>query len=90
MTIEGITVVVPSDNGRHLLEENLPSLLWALEAAPFPTELVVVDDGSSDGTPTYLAERYPEAICLSLCVGVGAIEAKNTGPSPLPFGVYPR
>lgn len=79
MTVEGVSVVIPSFNGRRLLEANLPPLLAALEASPFPTELVVVDDGSTDGTPAFLAETFPQVVCVALPANVGVIGAKNEG-----------
>ena len=79
MTVEGVSVVIPSFNGRRLLEANLPPLLAALEASPFPTELVVVDDGSTDGTPAFLAEKYPHVTCLARTDNVGFGRAVNAG-----------
>lgn len=55
---EGITVVVPSRNGRDLLGRLLPGLLAELER--FPHEVIVVDNGSSDDTPGFLASEYPQ------------------------------
>jgi len=49
---EGISVVIPSRNGRHLLEELLPGLLRELEG--YTSEVIVVDNGSDDGTQEFL------------------------------------
>lgn len=51
----GISVVIPSRNGRELLELCLPGL----EAAD---EIVVVDNGSDDGTVDWLAQQFPAVI----------------------------
>ncbi len=45
----GITVVIPSRNGRELLERLLASLL-----PQAPEEIIVVDNGSDDGTAGWL------------------------------------
>ena len=45
----GITVVIPSRNGRELLERLFESLL-----PQAPEEIIVVDNGSSDGTADWL------------------------------------
>ena len=42
----GITVVIPSRNGKHLLETALPGVERELEA--IPSEVIIVDNGSSD------------------------------------------
>ena len=79
MTVEGVSIIIPSFNGRLLLEANLPPLLEALETSPLPTEVVVVDDGSSDDTPAFLSEKYPEVTCLALPTNVGFGQAVNRG-----------
>ena len=50
-----VSVVVPT----HDRMDVLPEVLAAIEAqeAPFPFELIVVDDGSADGTAAFLAGR---------------------------------
>jgi GT2 family glycosyltransferase len=54
----GLSVVIPTWNGRRLLEEFLPSVIAA--AARFgrdaaePVEIVVVDDGSTDDTQEWM------------------------------------
>jgi len=47
----GVSVVIPSRNGRELLERCLPLIDEA-------DEIVVVDNGSDDGTGDFLRERY--------------------------------
>ena len=56
----GISVVIPSRNGRHLLEIALPPVLEDLSASP--SEVIVVDNGSDDGTGEWLAARHPQVI----------------------------
>jgi glycosyltransferase involved in cell wall biosynthesis len=46
-----VSVIIPSINGRGFFERNMPSLL----ATAYPRfEVIVVDNGSTDGTPMYL------------------------------------
>ncbi len=52
---EGTSVVIPSRNGRDLLERNLPAVL-----REGPSEVIVLDNGSDDGTAGWLREHYPE------------------------------
>lgn len=54
----GVSVVIPSRNGRTLLEALLPGLVRELEG--IPSEIRIVDNGSDDGTSSWLAEAYPQ------------------------------
>jgi N-acetylglucosaminyl-diphospho-decaprenol L-rhamnosyltransferase len=58
----GVRAVVVSWNGAHLLPKCLDSLLSQTVAADL--EVVVVDNGSEDGTASMLAERYPGVIVV--------------------------
>lgn len=45
-----ISVIIPSKNGLHNLQDCLPSVIKATTKASFETEIIVVDDNSRDGT----------------------------------------
>ncbi|HBP24422.1 MAG TPA: glycosyltransferase family 2 protein, partial [Oribacterium sp.] len=53
-----LTVVVPAYNAEKYLEYNLQSFLSP--SAPEKLEIIVVDDGSTDGT-AQIADHYHEA-----------------------------
>ncbi|MBI3208441.1 MAG: glycosyltransferase [Candidatus Solibacter usitatus] len=53
---EGISVVIPSRNGKELVMRLLPGLLPQL---PENGEVIVVDNGSDDGTAAELRSHYP-------------------------------
>jgi glycosyltransferase involved in cell wall biosynthesis/GT2 family glycosyltransferase len=57
---EGISVIVPSRDGRHLLARLLPGLLHELNGVA--SEVIVVDNGSYDGTSRWLAAEYPQVV----------------------------
>jgi hypothetical protein len=52
------TVAIVNWNGRHLLAECLPSVA-ALDYPGAPVEIVVVDNGSSDGSREWLEREWP-------------------------------
>ena len=52
----GISVVIPSRNGRSLLAAQLPGIAAELTMR---SEVIVVDNGSSDGTAGWLAAEWP-------------------------------
>ena len=58
MPAGSVSIVIPSWNGRHLLEEFLPAVIAAADEFRARTgaaaEIVVVDDGSSDGSQEWL------------------------------------
>jgi N-acetylglucosaminyl-diphospho-decaprenol L-rhamnosyltransferase len=68
-----VAVVIPSWNSETLL----PALLDSLAAGPDEVELLVVDNGSSDGTLALLRERDLRHISLPRNVGFAA--AMNRG-----------
>lgn len=73
-----LSVVVPTFNRRHIVGNAIDSAL--AQTLP-PLEVIVVDDGSSDGTPEWLAERYGEQpVRLLRNAGAkGPAGARNTG-----------
>jgi O-antigen biosynthesis protein len=55
-TEPGISVVIPSRNGRELLAAQLPGILGDLEG--LPAEVIVADNGSDDGTAGWLRGEW--------------------------------
>src|ERR1700754_3445972 len=57
----GVSIVIPTWNGLELLKRFLPSVLAAAlrytESLHAPTELIIVDDASSDATLAWLVEQ---------------------------------
>ena len=70
-------MVIPNYRG----EELLPTCLDSVMAQPgrIPFEVIVVDDGSDDGSIELVAERYPEIKLLVNRRNVGPAAAKNLG-----------
>jgi GT2 family glycosyltransferase len=68
-----VTLVVLSFNGRDLLAATLPSVLAQ------GRDVVVVDNGSGDGTAAWLREQWPHVGVLELPENVGVAAALNRG-----------
>ena len=72
------SVVIPNWNGRDLLEKYLPSILGALAGNP-RNEVIVVDNGSSDGSVPFLESTFPQVRVLSLERNYGFGGGSNRG-----------
>ncbi|MCU1327032.1 MAG: glycosyl transferase, family 2, partial [Bryobacterales bacterium] len=78
----GVSVVVPSRDGRELLATMLDALVPQLQTG----EIIVVDNGSSDGTAAWLAQEYPairvivhgEPLSFAGAVNAGVAVAENS------------
>jgi GT2 family glycosyltransferase len=74
--LERVSVAVLSWNGKHHLE----TCLAALEAQRdpgVPWEILVLDNGSSDGTVEWLARRHPRVRTLASPVNLGFCAGNN-------------
>jgi len=69
------TVVIPTFNGRSLLTEALEHLA----AQTVPHDVVVVDNGSTDGTAEHVSERFPDVRVVALDENLGFGRAVNLG-----------
>ena len=71
-----VSVIIPTWNGRDLLRAALQSLR-AQSYRDF--EIVIVDNGSSDGTAAMLRAEFPEAVVVPLPENRGFAVAVNAG-----------
>ena len=72
------TIVIPNWNGRDLLEKYLPSVIAAAEQVP-GSEVLVVDNGSTDDSAAYVRERFPQVGLLALPKNLGFGGGSNAG-----------
>ncbi len=71
-----VSVVIVNWNGKHLLGECLDSLA-AQQARD--VEIIVVDNGSQDGSAEYVQERYPRVNLVRLPENLGFAGGNNAG-----------
>jgi len=85
----GISIVIPSWNGLHLLRECLHSVLAAArcytEQTGAPTELIVADDGSTDQTTAAFPLEFPGARLIAKPRNEGFAQACNAGFSAVRY-----
>ncbi|MBL8173552.1 MAG: glycosyltransferase [Bryobacterales bacterium] len=72
------SVVIPNWNGRDLMEKYLPSVVKALSGHP-ANEVIVVDNGSTDGSADFLRQNFPTVRVIALPVNLGFGGGSNTG-----------
>ena len=62
MVIPHLSVVIPVFNEEKKIGADIEAALAYFQAQPYTFELIVVDDGSSDGTPLKLADWEKRSI----------------------------
>lgn len=72
------SVVIPNWNGRDLLAKYIPSVIEALAGNP-DNEIIVVDNGSQDGSAEFLHKQFPTVRVLALDRNLGFGGGSNAG-----------
>ncbi len=75
--VHGISVVIPSRNGRGLLDLQLPGIVNDL--AGLDAEVIVVDNGSDDGSAEWLGDEWPEVRVVVSASPLSFARAVNRG-----------
>ena len=70
------TVVIPNWNGKKYLKECLDSLFEQEGGAP---EIILVDNGSDDGSVCFVKEYYPSVTLIEFQENTGFCKAVNAG-----------
>ena len=71
-----VTIVIPNYNGKHFMEDCMEALR---NQTTQDFEVLVVDNGSADGSVPYMKEHYPEARVIALPENTGFSGAVNVG-----------
>ncbi len=74
--VHSASVIIPAWNGKEYIDDCLNSLL-AQDHPDF--ELIVVDNGSSDGTPDWVAEHFPAVTLIRNKKNLGFAGGVNVG-----------
>ena len=77
--MQGISIIIPSYNGIDLLKQCLPPVIEEAKSYEGACEIIVVDDGSTDGTVKYLRDSSAEVLVLRNERNAGFSRAVNAG-----------
>ncbi|MEO8595304.1 MAG: glycosyltransferase [Candidatus Solibacter sp.] len=72
------SVVIPNWNGKELLAKYIPHLIVAMSGHP-DNEILVVDNGSTDGSADFLRTQFPQVNVLALPENLGFGGGSNAG-----------
>jgi O-antigen biosynthesis protein len=73
------SIVILNWNGIELLRQGIPSVVEAVRTDGKEHEILVVDNGSDDGSVEFLSENYPEIRVLTLGENLGFARGNNAG-----------
>ena len=71
-----VSLIIPNYNGKHFLEPCLASIDRQTRA---PEELILVDNGSDDGSQDWIRSNYPQARLIEMGYNSGFSVAMNRG-----------
>ena len=79
MAMIDVSIVVPTKNACDRIGPTIDALLSAVHASTCSAEVIVVDNGSNDGTAALLARQWPDDLTILRVTEVGSSSAKNAG-----------
>ncbi|MFA5839187.1 MAG: glycosyltransferase family 9 protein [Candidatus Margulisiibacteriota bacterium] len=73
-----LSIIIPNYNGSELLKTNLPTLIESL-SSKMDYEIIIVDNGSTDGSQQFIQTTYPLVQLISFDKPIGFARACNAG-----------
>lgn len=83
--VTGISVVIPNYNGAKLFDHTLPTVEQALKTIGIPSEIIIADDCSSDGSIEFLQKNYPSVRIIAKAYNSGFSATCNVGVAAANF-----
>lgn len=74
------SILIPSYNGLALLKKHLPAVV---KLSPKADAILIVDDGSTDGTAEFLKNKYPNIKVIHNRLNLGFTKSVNAGVESL-------
>jgi GT2 family glycosyltransferase len=81
------TIVIVNWDGKHLLEESLPALVEAIRYDGGAHQVLVVDNGSVDGSVDFINRHFPDVRVLALDRNYGFGGGNNRGVEQVQTGI---
>ena len=75
--LPGVSIIVLNHNGKEFLKACLGSLQET--DYPGPVEIILVDNGSTDGSSAFVENKFPEIVLIPLHVNSGFAAGNNVG-----------
>ncbi len=75
---QAVSIVIPNWNGKDLLEKYLPSVVASIEPHA-GSEVLVVDNGSADGSAEFVRAKFPQVRLLAVPKNLGFGGGSNEG-----------
>jgi GT2 family glycosyltransferase len=82
------TIVILNWDGKHLLAECLPAVLEAIKHDGRSHEVLVVDNGSADGSVEFLRQNFPHVGVLPLDQNYGYGRGNNRGVESIRTDIF--
>jgi len=73
------TIIIVNWDGKHLLAECLPSVIESINCTGIDHQVLVVDNGSTDGSVQYIYDNFPDVRVLALDHNHGFAIGNNRG-----------
>ncbi|MFC1736314.1 glycosyltransferase family 2 protein, partial [Candidatus Hydrogenedentota bacterium] len=74
-----VSIIIPTWKGKALLDEFLPSVIAARNNYPGEAEIIVVDDGSKDGSVQHIEATWPDVKAVGRYENGGYAKTIQTG-----------
>ncbi|MDF3077794.1 MAG: glycosyltransferase family 2 protein [Sphingobacteriaceae bacterium] len=74
-----ISIVIPNYNGKHLLEKYLPYTIEAAINSSADYEIIIVDDGSTDDSVSFIKQEYAHLVLVESDANKGFSHTCNAG-----------
>lgn len=76
---KGLSIVIPNYNGVDLFPHTLPTIYDAAQSLPFPYEIIIADDCSTDDSLLYLKTHHPDITIIENIKNSGFAVTANRG-----------